>query len=72
MNYKRKRARTRPRRHGNKVAFPRGMPLWFNIEFHVRPRRRRDRERLRQVMLGADPDALLWEQHSRKPTIYYW
>lgn len=77
MNYKRKRPRTAPvtcyaptfthRRRGKCTT-----PAWWNLTFHTRPKRRAETRVLRAIMLGADPDGVLWPVSSHKPHVYYW
>jgi hypothetical protein len=69
MHHKRDKPRTKSRSIG---AFPDGTPAAWNILFHSRPRRRRDRARLSELRRGGDPDSLVWELGNRRPHIYYW
>jgi len=76
MNYKRKRSRiksdTVPQSctGGSRVGYA---PSHWNILFHHRPRRRRDKARCMQLMQGkVHPDALIWDLGNRKPHVYYW
>jgi hypothetical protein len=57
------RAKTRPRLFTT--------PARWNIEFHNRPRRRRNRLTCHAVVQGADVDELLWPLE-KKPHHYYW
>lgn len=43
---------------------------WNNL-YHTRPRRASDRQNLRRVMQGADPDGLIWHRDNR-PYIYFY
>ena len=51
---------------------PNGTPAAWNIIHHTRPRRRRDKHRLRLVLGGANPDSIAWETGNRRPHVYYW
>ncbi|MBJ6383719.1 MULTISPECIES: hypothetical protein [Enterobacter] len=41
----------------------------WNSLYHTRPRRASDRQNLKRVMQGADPDGLFWHRDNR-PYIY--
>lgn len=69
MHYKRKKPRTKSRSVG---AFPDGTPSYWNILFHNRPRRRRERVRLVAVLRGKDPETLVWDLGNSRPHKYYW
>lgn len=69
MNHKRKKARTQSRGVG---AFPNGTPMYWNLLFHRRPRRRRDATGLRYVLRGDDPEAIVWDLGNSRPHHYYW
>lgn len=60
------------RRTVNKTA-PRRMstPSSWNITFHSRPRRRKDKVIAHDVVKGGDPAAALWAT-AKKPHRYYW
>ena len=69
MNYKRKK----PRIHTHQPAqFPCGTPSYWNILFHTRPRRRREKKNCHQVLHGADADSMAWDLGNHKPHKYYW
>lgn len=70
MNYKRKKART-SYCHSHNIPFPRGCPAWWNIIFHIRPARRRDKRKLKLLMQGVDFENMVFEDY-KKPHIYYW
>jgi hypothetical protein len=69
MHHKRKKSRTKSRSKG---AFPNGSPAWWNIEFHIRPKRRRDKQQVSRIMQGADADALAFDLGNHKPHHYFW
>jgi hypothetical protein len=69
MNYKRKKPRTKSTSQGQ---FPGGTPAHWNILFHTRPRRRRDRRNCQRVLKGQDEDNLIWDLGNSKPHKYYW
>lgn len=69
MNHKRKKPRTKSRSKG---AFLKEAPAHWNIVYHSRPRRRRDRVRLVYVLHGSDPDLMLWELGNSRPHRYFW
>ena len=73
MHHKRKKPRTRS---SSRPPFPGGTrrgesPGHWNILFHNRPRRRRDRENCRKAMHGED-ERIVWDLGNRKPHHYYW
>ena len=73
MHHKRKKPRTLSDSQG---PFPNGSrrgesPSHWNIIFHHRPGRRRDKENCRKAMMG-DEDRVVWDLGNRKPHIYYW
>ena len=74
MNHKRKKPRTISR--GSK-HYPMGSrkgeaPSYWNIIFHSRPKRRKNKANCHKVTVGsADPDELIWELGNRKPHNYY-
>lgn len=47
-------------------------PSWWNILFHSRPKRRRTKAKLNEIMHGKDPDGIIWDLGNRKPHNYYW
>lgn len=53
-------------------AWMRHWPRWWDIVFHTRPQRRRQRECVVAVMHGADPDGIAWPLGNHKPHTYYW
>lgn len=69
-HHKRKKPRTRGTRHGD-MHFH-GWPAWWDIVFHTRPTRAKNREALRRIFKGD----LDHEDHvflnGKKPHIYYW
>jgi len=69
MNHKRKKPRTRS--YGT-AQFPSGTPAYWNILFHTRPRRRRDKSNCHHVLRGAEADNLVWDLGNHKPHKYYW
>jgi len=69
MHYKRKKPRTKSR---SVPTFPNGASAHWNIMFHSRPRRRRERLGVKRLCCGEDPDALVWDLGSRRPHVYYW
>lgn len=69
MNYKRTKPRTRVH---HKAPFPNGIPSYWNILFHSRPRRRRDKDTCHRVLQGADADDLVWDLGNHKPHEYFW
>jgi hypothetical protein len=46
-------------------------PRSWDIVYHSRPRRHRDKMTARAILKGADADATLW-QLEHKPYVYYW
>ena len=72
MNHKRKRPRIGAPVERRHCQFPRGIPAGWNIMYHVRPRRRVEVRLCHEVVMGADPDALLWPLGNHKPTEYFW
>lgn len=46
-------------------------PAWFDREFHIRPHRSATRRLERAILMGDDPDGVVWPLR-RKPTQYYW
>jgi hypothetical protein len=69
MHFKRHKPRSKGTSAG---AFPSGTPAHWNILYHTRPRRRRDKNGERSLLKGSDSDAYLWDQADRKPHKYYW
>lgn len=69
MHHKRKKPRIKSRSVG---AFPSGTPAHWNILFHSRPRRRRERTRLAKVLRGHDPEPMIWDLGNSRPHKYYW
>lgn len=74
MHYKRKRPRTQS---SGTTDYPRGSrageaPAHWNILFHHRPARRKDKAACHKVLHGVDPDGMVWELGNRKPHVYYW
>lgn len=74
MNYKRKNPRTKGTSHGKCSGGSRtgSAPSYWNIIFHTRPKRRRDKNNCVSVIHGHDPDGLIWDLGNRKPHKYYW
>jgi len=69
-HYKRKRSRTKVSH--NTTNCMQGWPRYWDIQFHRRPKRRREREHVIQVMKGHDPDNIAWPLGNNKPHQYYW
>ncbi len=47
-------------------------PRHWDVVYHTRPRRRRERRLLKDVLCGRrDPDAIAWPVN-HKPHVYYW
>lgn len=74
MHYKRKKPRTKSdsfkswaigSRHGE-------APGHWNILFHSRPKRRRNKSNCHKVLQGEDWDHIVWDLGNRRPHIYYW
>jgi hypothetical protein len=74
MNYKRKKPRIKGTSNGKCCGGSRtgSAPSWWNIIFHSRPKRRRDKNNCVKVMHGHDQDGLIWDLGNRKPHNYYW
>lgn len=75
-NHQRRRPRTSScgrtggsRGHGG--YWLRNWPKWWDVVYHTRPNRRRNRACEILVMQGVDPDQIAWPL-SKKPHIYYW
>jgi len=47
-------------------------PSHWNILFHSKPRRRKDKTGCHKILNGADPEGVVWELGNRKPHVYYW
>ena len=69
MHYKRRKPRCKSTRHG---IFPHGSPSHWDILFHTRPRRRRDKSGERNILKGKDSKTCLWDTANHKPHKYYW
>lgn len=67
-HHKRKRPRTAPVNAPEQMSIT---PSWWNIMFHSRPRRREDQRTAHSIVMGADPDEVVWA-HSKRPHRYYW
>ncbi len=74
MNYKRRKPRIKGTSNGKCCGGSRtgSSPSYWNIIFHSRPKRRRDKHNCVKVMHGYDPDGLVWDLGNRKPHNYYW
>ena len=78
-HYKRKRPRTSPTHGFHNRRDPlhfqywgHNWPRWWDVVFHTRPRRRRDKELTRAVKAGLiDADNTVWSV-DKKPQVYYW
>lgn len=68
MNFRRKKPRIKARSNVTSMS---SWPAWFDIVFHIRPRRRKDRRIEHAVMRGADADEVNWSV-SKQPQKYYW
>ena len=68
MNFKRKKARVNC---FSKSKFKEPGPAWHLLLFDTRPKRRRDKKRLKSVMKGSDPDGIVWDLGNRKPHKYW-
>ena len=69
MNHKRRKPRTKSRSKGQ---FPCGTPAHWNILFHSRPRRRRNKRNCSRILKGYDENKLIWDLGNAKPHHYYW
>lgn len=74
-HYKRKHPRTSPT-HGtrgyNSTYWLNAWPRWWDVFFHTRPRRRRDKSMMQAVKSGRiEADAAIWSV-GKKPHVYYW
>jgi hypothetical protein len=83
-HYKRKKPRTSPsgyysanglknrlgKRHHDR-AWIGNWPRHWDKVYHTRPARSKTRSLERSIMLGSDPDNMVWPDN-RKPHIYYW
>jgi hypothetical protein len=49
----------------------RGYPRWYDILYHTRRNRARNRLVVVKILQGADPEGMAWPL-DRKPHIYYW
>jgi hypothetical protein len=47
-------------------------PKWWDVVFHTRPKRRRQRQCIIAVLQGDDPDNIVWPLGNSKPHKYYW
>ena len=74
MNYKRKKPRIKGVSNGKCSGGSRtgSAPSHWNIIFHTRPKRRRDKNNCVRVIHGYDPNGLIWDLGNRKPHTYYW
>lgn len=74
MNHKRKKPRTKSASRGKWWGGSRSgeAPSHWNIIFHSRPKRRRDKYNCIKIMHGCDPDGIVWDLGNRKPHTYYW
>jgi hypothetical protein len=74
MNYKRHKPRIKgtSKKNLSKGSRTGEAPGYWNILFHTRPKRRRDKLTCTKVINGNDPDNLIWELGNRKPHTYYW
>ncbi len=74
-NYKRKRPGTSPT-HGARnsgIYWLSNWPRWWDIIFHTRPRRRREKHMLKAVMSNRfDFDEACFDIANHKPHRYYW
>lgn len=76
-NHKRRRPRTKSRRphfarHDPDVRYWLcRWPAWWDIVFHTRPQRRKEKELEKKVLSGADPDEIVWPV-DKKPHHYFW
>lgn len=46
-------------------------PKFWDLQYHTRPKRSRERMLERAVLKGEDPANMVWPD-GRKPYIYYW
>ena len=74
MNHKRKKPRIKSTSQGNLCGSSRRgeAPSHWNILFHHRPKRRRDKLNCAKILKGHDSDAVIWDLGNRKPHVYYW
>lgn len=74
MNYKRKKPRANGVGRGKCGGGSRTgeAPSHWNIIFHTRPKRRRDKSNCHKILSGCEPDGLIWDLGNRKPHVYYW
>lgn len=74
-HYKRKRPRTSPTHNARgciKTYWLNTWPRWWDVVFHTRPRRRRDKATMQAVKSGwIEADAANWSV-GNKPHSYYW
>lgn len=83
-HYKRKRPRTSSSGHysgkgleyrlgidAREVSWLANWPRYWDKIFHIRPARARTHQLERGVILGDDPDNMVWPD-GRKPHIYFW
>ncbi|WP_159805487.1 hypothetical protein [Litoreibacter roseus] len=84
-HYKRKRSRLKGRNKGysakglerrlkvkaEDLRWLQNYPRWHDKLHHIRPSRRAERKRERELLKGIDPDNLAWPV-SRKPHHYFW
>lgn len=75
MNHKRKKSRSHSRNtvqcciKGSRKGEP--TPPYWDMLYHHRPRRRRDKLKCIHVKQGVDSDEMVWDLGNRKPHEYY-
>lgn len=73
-NHKRTRPRTSSGSYGSRrpAHFLNSWPRWWDLIYHTRPKRRITRRLLAAVLIGCDPDGVVWPVGNHKPHKYYW
>lgn len=74
MNYKRRKPRINGVSRGKSCGGSRtgSAPSDWNIIFHTRPKRRRNKSNCHKILAGCEPDSVMWDLGNRKPHVYYW